>query len=152
MFAHLQVYQIKSNGCLYVSVNYKVELYDPKSGGFMPSTPGIGMHVEVRDPNDRILLSRVYSSEGMISFTSTTPGEHVICMYSNSTSWFSGSQLRVCLFILGIGNLPIFTCVKNYLITQCFHVELYHPVHPANYSSKAHSQNVFTITSTVIVY
>lgn len=76
-------------------VNYKVELYDPRSGGFMPSSPGIGMHVEVRDPNDRIVLSRVYSSEGMISFTSTTPGEHVICMYSNSTSWFSGSQLRV---------------------------------------------------------
>lgn len=61
----------------------------------MPSTPGIGMHVEVRDPNDKVLMSRVYSSEGMISFTSVTPGEHVICMYSNSTSWFSGSQLRV---------------------------------------------------------
>lgn len=81
----------------YISVNYKVELYDPKSGGFMQTTPGIGMHVEVRDPNDRILLSRVYSLEGMISFTSSTPGEHVICMYSNSTSWFSGSQLRVSI-------------------------------------------------------
>lgn len=79
----------------YFIVNYKVELYDPRSGGFMPSSPGIGMHVEVRDPNDGVVLSRVYSSEGMISFTSTTPGEHVICMYSNSTSWFSGSQLRV---------------------------------------------------------
>lgn len=79
------------------SVNYKVELYDPRSGGFMPSTPGIGMHVEVRDPNDKVLMSRVYSSEGMISFTSVTPGEHVICMYSNSTSWFSGSQLRVSI-------------------------------------------------------
>ncbi|XP_045449702.1 transmembrane emp24 domain-containing protein eca [Melitaea cinxia] len=82
-----------------VIVNYKVELYDPRSGGFMPSSPGIGMHVEVRDPNDQVVLSRVYSSEGMISFTSTTPGEHVICMYSNSTSWFSGSQLRVHLDI-----------------------------------------------------
>ncbi|XP_022920595.1 transmembrane emp24 domain-containing protein eca [Onthophagus taurus] len=82
-----------------VIVNYKVELYDPKSGGFMPSTPGIGMHVEVRDPDDKMLLSRVYSSEGQISFTSHTPGEHVICMYSNSTAWFSGSQLRVHLDI-----------------------------------------------------
>nr|XP_032522338.1 transmembrane emp24 domain-containing protein eca-like [Danaus plexippus plexippus] len=57
------------------------------------------MHVEVRDPSDRVVLSRVYSSEGMISFTSNNPGEHVICMYSNSTSWFSGSQLRVHLDI-----------------------------------------------------
>ncbi|KAI8421917.1 hypothetical protein MSG28_009840, partial [Choristoneura fumiferana] len=82
-----------------VKVNYKVELYDPRSGGFMPSSPGIGMHVEVRDPNDGVVLSRVYSSEGMMSFTSSIPGEHVICMYSNSTSWFSGSQLRVHLDI-----------------------------------------------------
>lgn len=36
---------------------------------------------------------------GRISFTSHTPGEHVICMYSNSTAWFSGSQLRVHLDI-----------------------------------------------------
>lgn len=36
---------------------------------------------------------------GKISFTSHTPGEHVICMYSNSTAWFSGSQLRVHLDI-----------------------------------------------------
>ncbi|KAF7995371.1 hypothetical protein HCN44_006478 [Aphidius gifuensis] len=82
-----------------VLVNYKVELFDPRSGGFMPSTPGIGMHVEVRDPDDKPILSRVYSSEGRISFTSHTPGEHVICLYSNSTAWFSGTQLRVHLDI-----------------------------------------------------
>lgn len=47
-----------------VIVNYKVELYDPRSGGFMPSSPGIGMHVEVKDPDDKMVLSRVYSAEG----------------------------------------------------------------------------------------
>ncbi|XP_056633506.1 transmembrane emp24 domain-containing protein eca [Diorhabda carinulata] len=82
-----------------VIVNYKVELYDPRSGGFMPSSTGIGMHVEVRDPDDKVILSRVYSAEGKISFTSHLPGEHVICMFSNSTAWFSGSQLRVHLDI-----------------------------------------------------
>lgn len=49
-------------------VNYKVELHDPRSGGFMPSSPGIGMHVEVKDPDDKVILSRVYSSEGKIFF------------------------------------------------------------------------------------
>ena len=53
----------------------------------------MGMHVEVRDPDDKMILSRVYSSEGKISFTSHVPGEHVICLYSNSSSWFSGAQL-----------------------------------------------------------
>jgi len=78
---------------------YKVELFDPRTGGFMPSSPGIGMHVEIRDPDDKVLLSKIYSSEGRFTFTSHTPGEHVICLYSNSSKWFSGSQLRVHLDI-----------------------------------------------------
>ncbi|CAH1958625.1 unnamed protein product [Acanthoscelides obtectus] len=82
-----------------VVVNYKVELYDPRTGGYIPPSSGIGMHVEVRDPDDKSILSRVYQAEGKILFTSHTPGEHGICMYSNSTAWFSGSQLRVHLDI-----------------------------------------------------
>lgn len=62
----------------------------------MQSSPGIGMHAEVRDPDDKVVLSRDYSSEGVIDFTSHTPGEHVICLYSNSSAWFSGGQL-VCV-------------------------------------------------------
>lgn len=45
--------------------------------------------------SNTIALLQVYSSEGRFTFTSHTPGEHVICLYSNSTKWFSGSQL-VC--------------------------------------------------------
>jgi len=82
-----------------VLVMYKVELYDPRSGGFAPPSSGIGMHTEIKDPDDKIILSRVYNAEGRISFTSHTPGEHVICLYSNSSAWFSGSQLRVHLDI-----------------------------------------------------
>ena len=76
-----------------------MQLYDSRTNGFAPSSPEIGMHVEIRDPDDKIILSKVYSSEGKFTFTSHTPGEHVICLYSNSTKWFSGSQLRVHLDI-----------------------------------------------------
>uniref|UniRef100_A0A0A9Z5L2 Transmembrane emp24 domain-containing protein eca n=1 Tax=Lygus hesperus TaxID=30085 RepID=A0A0A9Z5L2_LYGHE len=82
-----------------VLVNYKVEIHDPRTGGFMQSSQGVGMHVDVRDPDMKPILSRVYSAEGRISFTSHTPGEHVICMYSNSTKWIGGTQLRVHLNI-----------------------------------------------------
>ncbi|CAH1398456.1 unnamed protein product [Nezara viridula] len=82
-----------------VLVNYRVELHDPRTGGFMKSSSGIGMHVEVKDPDMKTILSRVYSSEGRISFTSHVPGEHVICLYSNSTKWIGGTQLRVHLNI-----------------------------------------------------
>ena len=79
--------------------NYKVQLYDPRTNGFAASSPEIGMPVEIRDPDDKIILSKVYSSEGKFTFTSHMPGEHVICLYSNSTKWFSGTQLRVHLDI-----------------------------------------------------
>lgn len=61
----------------------------------MPASPGIGMHVEVTDPDKKILLSKYYSSEGRFTFTSHTPGEHTICLHSNSTKWslFAGGKL-----------------------------------------------------------
>jgi len=89
----------------------------------MPSTPGVGMHVEVKNQDDKVILSRVrttgnhkycyyeahcpltsgiilqvYSYEGRVSFISDTPGEHEICLYSNSTKWIGGTQL--VLFII----------------------------------------------------
>ncbi|XP_032293496.1 transmembrane emp24 domain-containing protein eca-like isoform X2 [Drosophila virilis] len=82
-----------------VIVNYKVELYDPHSNGFMPSSPGIGMHVEVRDSDDKVILSRVYSSQARLWITSHTPGEHVICMSTNNTAGINGAQFRVHLDI-----------------------------------------------------
>lgn len=81
--------------------NYKTQLYDESAQDFMPSSPGIGMHVEVKDPNSKILLSKYYAAEGRFTFTSHTPGEHVICLHSNSTRWslFAGGRLRVHLDI-----------------------------------------------------
>ncbi|VDO85991.1 unnamed protein product [Heligmosomoides polygyrus] len=78
--------------------NYKVQLYDPNTKGY-GDYPNIGMHVEVKDPEDKVILSKLYTSEGKFTFTSHLPGEHVICLYSNSTAWFSGAQLRVHLTI-----------------------------------------------------
>lgn len=42
---------------------------------------------------------KLYSMEGRFSFTTHMPGEHVICLYSNSTAWFGGGNLRVHLDI-----------------------------------------------------
>lgn len=76
-------------------INYKLQLHDPQTGGFMQTAPGLAMHVDIRDPDDKIILSKVYSAEGKVAITSHKPGEHVICIHSNSTKWFAGGQLRV---------------------------------------------------------
>lgn len=80
-------------------VNYKLQLHDPQTGGFMQTAPGLAMHVDIRDPDDKMILSKVYSAEGKVALTSHKPGEHVICIQSNSTKWFAGGQLRVHLDI-----------------------------------------------------
>lgn len=80
-------------------MHYKLQLHDPSTGGFMETAPGLAMHVDIRDPDDKLILSKVYAAEGKVAMTSHKPGEHVICLQSNSTRWFSGGQLRVHLDI-----------------------------------------------------
>ena len=90
---------------------YKTQLFDETNNDFMPASPGIGMHVEVTDPDKKILLSKYYASEGRFTFTSHTPGEHTICLHSNSTKWslFAGGKL-------------VSICSKYYLLflSSCF--------------------------------
>ncbi|KAM6432023.1 transmembrane emp24 domain-containing protein 4 isoform 1-T1 [Liasis olivaceus] len=49
----------------------------------------------------QVVLSRQYGSAGRFTFTSHTPGEHQICLHSNSTrlALFAGGKLRVHLDI-----------------------------------------------------
>ena len=44
---------------IHVLIIVQVQLYDPRTNGFAPSSPEIGMHVEIRDPEDKIILSKV---------------------------------------------------------------------------------------------
>ncbi|XP_017057200.1 transmembrane emp24 domain-containing protein eca-like [Drosophila ficusphila] len=83
-----------------VIVDFRVEVEDPRiSGGFMPLPFGLGMHMEVRDSDGKVLLSRVYGSEACVKFTTFWPGPHRICLKSNSTALFQGALLRVHLDI-----------------------------------------------------
>jgi len=53
-----------------VRCTYKTQLYDHDRKGYLPSSPGIGMHVEVSGPEREIVLSKFYASEGRFTFTS----------------------------------------------------------------------------------
>jgi len=78
---------------------YKVQIFNKETNDYVATPHGIGMHVEVKDPETKVLMSKLYSSEGRFTFTTHIPGEHVICLYSNSTAWFGGGNLRVHLDI-----------------------------------------------------
>ena len=41
------------------SGNYKVEMFDNNINAFVPTSYGLGMHVSISDPEDKIILSRV---------------------------------------------------------------------------------------------
>ncbi|XP_001376145.3 transmembrane emp24 domain-containing protein 11-like [Monodelphis domestica] len=84
-----------------ITGTYKVEQWDIKRQDFLGSAPGLGMFVTVTTYNDEVLLSRLYGSQGVFTFTSYSPGEHIICLESNSTNLisFGGSKLRIHLDI-----------------------------------------------------
>lgn len=78
---------------------YKTQLFDNQRQAWLPSSPGIGMHVEIRNPDGRMMLSRHYAAEGRFTFTTHDSGEHSICIGTNTTRWFGGNRLRVHLDI-----------------------------------------------------
>jgi len=84
-----------------VTGKYKAQLYDPNTKEYKDSPQGMGMFVEVSDPNKEMILSRTYGSTGKFTFKSSHPGEHGICIHSNSTKWslFAGGKLRIHLDI-----------------------------------------------------
>ena len=84
-----------------VTGKYRAQLWDKRSNQFLESTPGMGMHVEVKSPQGKVVLSKSYGSEGAFTFSSNSPGEHQICIHSNSTKWslFAGGRLRIHLDI-----------------------------------------------------
>eukprot|EP01147_Barroeca_monosierra_P005137 gene5137-6999_t len=69
-------------------------------GTFEETGRGFGIHVEITDPSDNIIMSKDYEGAGRFIFTSHDPGEHIICLHTNSSRWFSGRTIRVHLEIL----------------------------------------------------
>ncbi|GAB1607887.1 transmembrane emp24 domain-containing protein eca-like isoform X1 [Argonauta hians] len=78
---------------------YKVEVFDKSIKQYVPTVNQLGIHVEVKDPEEKVVLSRTYAAEGRFTFTSHLAGEHLVCLHSNSSAWFSSGQLRVHLDI-----------------------------------------------------
>ena len=76
-----------------VAGKYKVEFLDVNSNQYVQVPAGMGMHVEVKDPDQKLLMGRTYGAEGKFTFTSHTPGEHTMCLSTNSSKWFGGNSL-----------------------------------------------------------
>ncbi|XP_040275894.1 transmembrane emp24 domain-containing protein 11-like [Bufo bufo] len=93
---------------MLVTGRYKVQKWDMAQHDFLPSAPGLGMVVTVKDPNDEILLSKLYGPDGKFTFTTHSSGLHFICMQSNSTNLiaFATSRLRIHMDVQ-VGEHPL---------------------------------------------
>ena len=75
---------------------YRTQGQNP-DGTYAESSPGFGIHVEITDPNEDLIMAKDYEAEGRFVFTAHEPGEHTICLHTNSSRWFSGRTVRVHL-------------------------------------------------------
>ncbi|XP_053314142.1 transmembrane emp24 domain-containing protein 11-like [Spea bombifrons] len=99
---------------ILVTGRYKIQKWDLHQHDFLPTAPGLGMVVTVKAPNAEIVLSKLYGPDGKFMFTSHSPGEHTICLQSNSTNLisFASNKLRIHLDIQ-VGEHPL-----DYVVTD----------------------------------
>ncbi|XP_067901890.1 transmembrane emp24 domain-containing protein 11-like [Heterodontus francisci] len=95
-------------GDTLVTGHYKIQSWDFATRDFLPSAPGLGLFVNVKGPNEQVLLHKLYGPESHFTFQSHSQGEHHICLMSNSTkiAVFAGTKLRIHLNIQ-VGEHPI---------------------------------------------
>ena len=55
--------------------------------------------VTVTDPRQDVLLTHDTTAEGKFAFTSVVGGEHLICLATNTTSWYGQQRNFVSFFI-----------------------------------------------------
>lgn len=94
-----------------------IEVFEESSNTYL-TTFDTGLYVEIKDPQNKIVLSRLYSQNGRISFSSQSEGEYLICMWSNSTSWWPKHGIKVNLDII-IGNFDYrFTKIEEEKVSE----------------------------------
>ncbi|XP_071470872.1 transmembrane emp24 domain-containing protein 11-like isoform X1 [Marmota flaviventris] len=82
-------------GDTWVSGTFKIQQWDTGKLDFREPGPGLGMFVTVTTYDDEVLLSKLFGPEGTFYFTSYSPGEHIICLESNSTRFVSAGERRL---------------------------------------------------------
>eukprot|EP00128_Syssomonas_multiformis_P011040 Colp12_sorted_trinity150504_noHs@27860 len=79
---------------------YKTEVYDQVDAAFEPVEADTGIHVLVKDPEQDEVVDKDFAGSGRFTFTSQQPGEHEICLSTNTSRWFfEGRTMRVHLEI-----------------------------------------------------
>eukprot|EP00912_Choanoflagellata_sp_UC4_P002202 UC4_evm3s1393 len=58
--------------------NYKVQEQDPNNPKNYLDHPNVGVHIQVKDPNNFIIMSKDYADQGRFIFNAHEPGEHEI--------------------------------------------------------------------------
>lgn len=55
--------------------NYRTQLYDKQAESYLPATPGLGMFVEVKDPDEKVSCHT--ADWGMLHYLSISQAEPV---------------------------------------------------------------------------
>jgi len=86
----------------YVSMDHsKLNL---NAQGYVEPNHYAGIIATVTDPRSEQLLSHVMGGEGRFGFTSIVGGEHLICLATNTTSWFGQTRTFRIQLQLDIGE------------------------------------------------
>ncbi|XP_034038179.1 transmembrane emp24 domain-containing protein 9-like [Thalassophryne amazonica] len=85
---------------------YRIQWYDQQREREPMDAQDLSVFVQVKDPDDMMVLSRVCNAEGSFTFMSQTPGQHHICLHSASSpfSLFSSGGILTVHLDIRIGE------------------------------------------------
>ena len=73
--------------------------------GYADGEKYAGIKVTVTDPRQDVLLTHDTSADGKFAFTSVVGGEHVVCLATNTSSWYGQTRTFVsCQAQIAIGR------------------------------------------------
>ena len=75
-----------------VTGKYRAQRLNP-DGTFADEDKGVGINVKVTDPTGDVVMDKDYEGSGRFTFNTHEPGEHTICLHTNSSRWFSGTAV-----------------------------------------------------------
>ena len=86
---------------------YKVELFDKDKNDYMPTANGIGMHVEVKDPDQRIVMSKVIQTNEY--WARNVDMEYEILFFYSFQSYKIIPFMKVKIYLFGYSSKIFFS-------------------------------------------
>ena len=94
----------------------------------------LGVHIKITDPNNEVILEKIYPADAKFALTAQSGGEHTICYSTNSSRWFGPAVRTVSLLNLFVNVHLLYV---DLIVDQRLHLDIETGVGAVDYEELA---------------